>query len=156
MMKNKWYLIVALLIVSALALAACGGSAGEPTTAPVEEPVVEPTEEPMEEPTEEPTEAPVEEEPTEAPGEEDAVEPAAEEETDGPLEEVLTECAPSDERLVVWADETRSQLMVDLGDDFLAEYGVCLEVTQIGFGDIRDRVKIVAPAGEGPDVFIGA
>jgi len=156
MMKNKWYLIVALLIVSALALAACGGSAGEPTTAPVEEPVVDQTEEPMEEPTEEPTEAPVEEEPTEAPGEEDAVEPAAEEETDGPLEEVLTECAPSDERLVVWADETRSQLMVDLGDDFLAEYGVCLEVTQIGFGDIRDRVKIVAPAGEGPDVFIGA
>jgi maltose-binding protein MalE len=177
-MKNKWYLIVALLIVSALALAACGGDAGEPTTAPVEEPVVEPTEEPMEEPTEEPmeepteepmeepTEEPAEEEPTEAPEEEATEEPAEEEATEEPAEEeptpepteapVLTECAPDDETLVVWADETRSQLMVDLGDDFLAEYGVCLEVTQLGFGDIRDRVKIVAPAGEGPDVFVGA
>ncbi|HSM58206.1 MAG TPA: maltose ABC transporter substrate-binding protein [Candidatus Sulfomarinibacteraceae bacterium] len=164
MIKKKWYVLLVLLLTSALLLVACGGAeeepgAVEPTEAPVEEPMEEPTEEPMEEPTEEPVEEPEEEE-VEEPEEEEAVEPE-EEEAEEPEEEptavpVLSECEPGDETLAIWADETRSQLMVDLAGPFREEYGVCLEISQLGFGDIRDRVKIVAPAGEGPDLFVGA
>lgn len=140
MSKKKWYLIFVLLLVSSLVLASCGGDgveepAAQPTEEPVEEPMEEPTEEPMEEPTEEPMEEPTEE-PTE--------EPAAEEE----------EAAGN--ALVVWADETRSALLQDVGANFEAEFGVPVSVEQYGFGDIRDQLKVAGPAGEGPDILIGA
>ena len=76
-MKNtKWYLLIVVLLLGAMALVACGGGTTETTEQPVateaaEEPVeevVEPTEEVMEEPTEEVMEEPTEEvaaEPTE-------------------------------------------------------------------------------------------
>ena len=66
-MKNtKWYLLIVVLLLGAMALVACGGGATETTEQPVateaaEEPVVEPTEEMVEEPTEEPMEEPTEE-----------------------------------------------------------------------------------------------
>jgi len=163
-MKNKnWYVLFVLMLLGVLLLSACGGGTAAPEPA-VEEPVdedveeaveepMEPTEEPLEEPTEEPLEEPTEEaveEPTVEVVEEPTAEPEA---TEVPI---LSECGDDDEKLVIWGDETRSQLLVDLNDDFQAEYGVCLEVAQLGFGDIRDRVKIVAPAGEGPDLFVGA
>ena len=163
-MKNKnSYVLFVLMLLGVLLLSACGGDTTAPEPAaeqPVDEDVeealeepVEPTEEPMEEPTEEPVEEPTEEvveEPTAEAVEEPTAEPEA---TEVPI---LSECGDDDEKLVIWGDETRSQLLVDLNDDFQAEYGVCLEVAQLGFGDIRDRVKIVAPAGEGPDLFVGA
>ncbi len=159
MNEKKWYLLLVMLLVSSLILVACGGEATEepvaqPTEEIAEEPteeVMEPTEEPMEEPTEEPAEEPTEE-PAEEPTEEPAEEPTAE-----PTEiPILTECEEGDERLVIWADDTRSELLLDLNDAFFEEYGVCLEIAQLGFGDIRDRMTIAAPAGEGPDLFIGA
>ncbi|NDJ87404.1 MAG: maltose ABC transporter substrate-binding protein [Chloroflexi bacterium] len=58
--------------------------------------------------------------------------------------------------LLIWADETRAEIIEGLADEFLAEYGVQLEVQQIGFGDIRDQFIVAGPAGEGPDIFIGA
>jgi arabinogalactan oligomer/maltooligosaccharide transport system substrate-binding protein len=84
-----------------------------------------------------PTEAPVVEEATEAPAE-----PTA-------------EPAPATE-LVVWADETRSPIISELGNQFAAEYGVTLVVQEMGFGDIRDQLAVAGPAGEGPDIVIGA
>lgn len=83
------------------------------------------------------TEAPVEVEPTDAPAEP----------TDEP--------APATE-LVVWADETRSPIISELGNQFAAEYGITLTVQEMGFGDIRDQLAIAGPAGEGPDIVIGA
>ncbi len=59
-------------------------------------------------------------------------------------------------QLVIWADETRAAVIEDLGTSFEEEYGVELVVQQMGFGDIRDQMRIAAPAGEGPDIIIGA
>ena len=142
MNKKLLTLLAALLLVGILALTACGGGTAEPTEAPQPtEAVVEPTEAPMEEPTEapmeEPTEAPMEE-PTEAPMEEPTEAPAVEPEVS----------------IRVWADDTRAPILVELGDAFAAEYGVGLIVEQVA--DIRDQFVIAAPAGEGPDIIIGA
>jgi peptide/nickel transport system substrate-binding protein len=88
MNKNRFLLIVSLLILG-LIVAACAGGAAEPTEAPAEEPTEAPAEEPTEEPMEEPTEAPAEE-PTEEPMEEPTEEPM-EEPTAAPAEEMAFE-----------------------------------------------------------------
>ncbi|MEX2143171.1 MAG: maltose ABC transporter substrate-binding protein [Anaerolineales bacterium] len=85
------------------------------------------------------TQAPVE--PTSAPAEPTAVP----EEPAGPAIE-----------LVVWADETRSTIISELGNQFAADYGITLVVQEMGFGDIRDQLAVAGPAGEGPDIIIGA
>lgn len=64
--------------------------------------------------------------------------------------------AQDDVTLLIWADETRASVIEELGPQFEEEFGVSLEVQQLGFGDIRDQMGIAAPAGEGPDVIIGA
>lgn len=127
---KKRYLLFLLLLISALA--GCGGDGAE-------EPVAQPTEEPIEEPVAEPTEEPVEE-PTEEPAEEPTEEPAAE----------------TGDGLVIWADETRSGILQDVGAGFEEEFGVPVQVEQYGFDDIRDQMVVAAPAGEGPDIIIGA
>ncbi len=58
--------------------------------------------------------------------------------------------------LTIWADETRAVVIEDLGAAFEEEYGVTLNVQQLAFGDIRDQLRIAGPAGEGPDVIVGA
>lgn len=55
--------------------------------------------------------------------------------------------------LVIWADETRASILQALAEDFQATYGVGLDVQQVA--DINDQLPIAAPAGEGPDIFIG-
>lgn len=77
--------------------------------------------------------------------------PAVEE----PSEEVVEEPAELTQ-LVVWADETRAPIIDDLGNQFAADYGVTLVVQEMGFGDIRDQLAVAGPAGEGPDIIIGA
>ncbi len=57
---------------------------------------------------------------------------------------------------MIWADETRAAVIEELGASFEEEYGVDLVVQQMGFGDIRDQLRIAGPAGEGPDIIIGA
>lgn len=58
--------------------------------------------------------------------------------------------------LTIWADETRAPILEALGAQFTEEYGVPVVVQQLGFGDIRDNLKVAGPAGEGPDIMIGA
>jgi maltose-binding protein MalE len=139
-MLKKITLLLSIFLVGALVLTACGGEEPTPTPEPVEEPAEEPAEEPTEEPMEEPTEEPMEE-PTEEPMEEPTEEPA---------EEAAAEPELS---LTVWADDTRSPILQDLAADFEATYGVGLIVEQVM--DLNDQLPIAAPAGEGPDVFIG-
>jgi arabinogalactan oligomer / maltooligosaccharide transport system substrate-binding protein len=129
-MKRKIWTLVLLVMVAALVLSACG-----PAATP--EPVAEPTQV-VEQPTEvvmEPTE--VVEEPTEEPTEPPA--PAAPEAT-----------------LTIWADDTRTPILLGLADEFLAEYNVQLIVEDLGrVQDIRAQAIIAIPAGEGPDIYIG-
>ena len=137
-MKTKLALFISLMLVGLIVLAACGG-AEDPTATPepqdtspvpaTEESMEEPTEEPMEEPTE----APVEE-PTEVPTEEPMAEP-----------EIF---------ITIWADDTRAPVLQALAADFEATYGVGLIVEQVM--DMENQLPIAAPAGEGPDIFIGA
>lgn len=143
MHTKKWYVLLVLLLLGAMALVACGGNnTTEPQVdAPeVEEPVVE---EPVVEEPE--VEEPVVEEPTEEPTPEPEVEATA-----------TTETAVAEDVLVIWADETRSAILQALGEEFEAQYGVGIQVEQKEFGAIRDDFKIAGPAGEGPDIIIGA
>ena len=88
-------------------------------------------------PTEVPTAVPeVVEAPTEAPAPTTPPEPVA--------------------TLKIWADDTRTPLLQELADDFLAKYNVELVVEDLGrVQDIRSQVIIAIPAGEGPDIYIG-
>jgi maltose/maltodextrin transport system substrate-binding protein/arabinogalactan oligomer/maltooligosaccharide transport system substrate-binding protein len=118
-----------ILLVSMLVLAACPGGGG-PAQAPAA-------------PTPTPTPVVAEATPTEAPAEEPAAPPAPADATDGPA-------------LVIWADDTRAPVLEQIGAAFQNEYGVRIVVTQKAFGDIRDDLKVAGPAGEGPDIIIGA
>jgi arabinogalactan oligomer/maltooligosaccharide transport system substrate-binding protein len=88
-----------------------------------------PTAEPTEVVVVEPTEVPVQ--PTEAPAP-----------TEAAAEPVAT--------LRIWADDTRTEPLLALADDFLAEYNVQLVVEDLGVvQDIRSQAIIAIPAGEG-------
>lgn len=58
--------------------------------------------------------------------------------------------------LLIWADDTRAPIMEELGAQFEAEFGVPVKVQELGFGDIRDQLAVAGPAGEGPDIIVGA
>lgn len=59
--------------------------------------------------------------------------------------------------LLIWADETRAPIIKTFADQFAAQNpGVTVEIQQLNFGDIRDQLTQAGPAGEGPDVIIGA
>ncbi len=58
--------------------------------------------------------------------------------------------------LTVWVDGGRVKIMQSLGEQFTAKYGVPVVVQELGFGDVRDQLKIAGPANEGPDIIIGA
>jgi arabinogalactan oligomer / maltooligosaccharide transport system substrate-binding protein len=62
----------------------------------------------------------------------------------------------ADADLVIWVDDTRMQTLRPFADQFEEEHGVTVALQELGFGDIRDRMLIAAPAGEGADIFIGA
>ena len=82
-----------------------------------------------------------------------AAEAPAEEPTEEPFVSTCTGDSPS---LLIWADDQRSASLISLKDQVLAETGVCLDVQEIPFGDIRTKISLAGPAGEGPDIFVGA
>ena len=126
-MKKKLVPIWGPAVALSLVLSACGPAA---TTAPTAVAV-------------EPTAAPAE--PTAAP-----VEPTA-----APTEASAAEATPS-ATLKIWADDTRTPILLALAEDFKAQYNVELVVEDLGrVQDIRTPMITAAPAGEGPDIFIG-
>ena len=58
--------------------------------------------------------------------------------------------------LLVWADEKRAPVIQEVGAAFTEATGVELQVEIVDFGSIKDEVITKGPAGEGPDIFIGA
>ena len=93
-------------------------------------------------------------------GDEEAATPEATEEpmveaTDEPMVEPTDEpMAEPEISLTIWADDTRAPILLSLAEEFQASTGVALVVEQVA--DIRDQFTIAAPAGEGPDIIIGA
>lgn len=132
-MKRKIWTLVLLTLVAMLVLSACSSPEATPAAEPTEA-VVEPTQAVVE-----PTEAVVE--PTEA-----EVEPTA----------APTQAAAPEATLRIWADDTRTPILLGLADEFLSEYNVELIVEDLGrVQDIRAQVIIAIPAGEGPDIYLG-
>ena len=68
-------------------------------------------------------------------------------------ETTTTEALPP---LLVWADEKRAPVITEVGAAFTEATGVELQVEIVDFGSIKDEVITKGPAGEGPDIFIGA
>ena len=139
MHNKKWYILTVLFLLGALFLSACGGA---------EEPAAEETaEEPATTETTEEEAAPAEEEAA-------PVEEAAPTEEAAPVEEAAEEASTPEISITIWADDTRAPILLELAEAFQAEYGVALVVEQVA--DIRDQFVIAAPAGEGPDIILGA
>jgi maltose-binding protein MalE len=132
-MTKKFFTLITLIVITAMVLVACQAA---PSDAPAEDPAAE---EPMAE--EEPAgeEEPMAEEPMEE------EEPAEEEEA---MEEEVAPVAT----LRIWADDTRSAILSELADDFLAAYNVEVVVEEVA--SIRDQFTVAAPAGEGPDITL--
>lgn len=159
-MKHRTWLLVTVLMALTLILAACPGGETPAAEAPAVEAPAEATEAPAAEPTEAPAEEAAAEEPTATPEAEEeaaaeeapAEEAAAEEETDT----VLSTCEEGAPSLTIWADDTRANILQEVGASFESETGVCVSVVEKGFGDIRDDLKVAGPAGEGADIIIGA
>ena len=133
-MNARFKLLVAFLAAFALIAAACGGDDDEAadeetTTTEAEETTT--------------TEATEEEETT-------TTEATEEEET------TTTVVVRADADLVIWADDTRTPVITPLAEAFGEENGISVAVQEVNFGDIRDRLQTAGPAGEGPDVIIGA
>ena len=134
MRTPRLWLLLTALVLTALVLAACpsgGAPAQEAPAAPATE--AEAT----------PTAAAAADTPTTAAETPTTAAAAAPAEGEGPT-------------LTIWADDTRSPILEKLGAAFENEYGVKIVVTQKAFGSIRDDLKVAGPAGEGPDIIIGA
>lgn len=59
-------------------------------------------------------------------------------------------------KLTIWCSEVQVSILQKLGDEFEAQYGIPVTVQQVTFGDIRSKFLTAAPAGEGPDIIVGA
>jgi len=59
-------------------------------------------------------------------------------------------------KLIVWCSEMQVDILKKLGVDFEAQNGIPVEVLQVNFGDIKSKFLTAAPAGEGPDIIVGA
>jgi arabinogalactan oligomer / maltooligosaccharide transport system substrate-binding protein len=129
---TSWRKWLAVVPIAALVLTACGDADDNGTAAPETEET-----EPAPEETEEPEETDEGEE-----GEE------GEEETE------TFERADAD--LVIWADDTRAPILEPLAQEFGDAEGISVAVQMVPFDQIRDQVSVQGPAGQGPDVFIGA
>jgi maltose-binding protein MalE len=61
-----------------------------------------------------------------------------------------------DADLVIWADDTRTPVLKPFAEAFAADEGIKVSVQQLKFDQIRDQLKVAGPAGQGPDIIIGA
>lgn len=80
---------------------------------------------------------------------------AAPETTTTAAPETTTTAAPAIE-LIVWADENRAAVIEEIAPAFEEATGVDVVTQIVDFGEIRGQVQTAGPAGEGPDIFIGA
>ncbi len=142
-------LLIALLMTLMLIAAACGSdsdSADSGTDADTETTESEANDE-------EADDAEAEDETADEPEDEAEEEAAADDEA---MEEEEAPIVRADADLVIWADDTRTPVILPLAEEFGEENGITVAVQEVNFGDIRDRLQTAGPAGEGPDVVIGA
>ncbi len=61
-----------------------------------------------------------------------------------------------DADLVIWTDDTRQPVIEEIATTFADENGITVAVQELEFGQIREQLSLAAPAGDGPDIVIGA
>lgn len=61
-----------------------------------------------------------------------------------------------DADLVIWADDVRVPPMEQIGQQCGQEQGYTVAVQEVAFEDIRGQLQQAGPAGEGPDLIVGA
>lgn len=61
-----------------------------------------------------------------------------------------------DADLVIWADDTRQPVIEEIAATFAEENGITVAVQELEFGQIREQLSLAGPAGNGPDIIIGA
>ncbi|MDF1595001.1 MAG: maltose ABC transporter substrate-binding protein [Acidimicrobiia bacterium] len=76
--------------------------------------------------------------------------------TGGTTTTTLPPVVRADADLVIWADDTRAPAITPFAEQFGADNGLTVAVQEVGSGQIRDRLIVAGPAGEGPDIIIGA
>ena len=78
--------------------------------------------------------------------------------TEAPIETLAAPAttSPPPVKLVVWAEEKVATALDPLVGAYEAAAGVDIEVVVYDCGAIRTDVQTAGPAGEGPDVFLGA
>ena len=76
--------------------------------------------------------------------------------TEAAEETTTTEAPEATGSLLIWADANQAPVFEAVGADFTEATGVEIEVQIVDFGDIREQVQVAGPAGEGPDIFVGA
>jgi arabinogalactan oligomer / maltooligosaccharide transport system substrate-binding protein len=92
----------------------------------------------------------------------ETTEPVATDATETTEPEATTETteyqppARGDADLVIWADDTRAPVLQPIADSFAEAEGITVSVIEVPFDEIRDNLSIQGPAGEGPDIIIGA
>lgn len=59
-------------------------------------------------------------------------------------------------KLTIWVNAERAPILEAAAKDFSAKYGVEIRITTMGFGDVRNNFQLAGPAGEGPDILLGA
>ena len=146
-------IILALAVVTAMLLSACGPAE---TPAPAQQAATEaPTVEQAEAPTAAPTEPPAAEEPTEAPAEE----PTA---TEAPAEEAaMPSVDPMGQNITfwhVWGTGGPSEALQAIVDEFNAsnEYGITVESVEQGqYNDLEDAFNAAIQSGDVPDLVTG-
>lgn len=137
-----------VLTVGAMLLAACGEAAPTATAVP---PAPTNTVAAMEEPTA-----------TTAMAEATATEAMMEEPT--ATAEMVAEATPTKAKaqgseegvLTLWVSKVAIPAVSSVAADFTAKYDVEVRTQELEFGAIRDDLKTAGPAGEGPDIIVGA
>ena len=71
-------------------------------------------------------------------------------------DEAMTDDEAAAGSLLIWADEQRAEPLQEVAGAFTEATGVDVTVELVVFDELRDRVNQAAPAGEGPDIFVGA
>ncbi len=67
-----------------------------------------------------------------------------------------TAAASEPGELLIWADADRIEVLQEFRDEFEEDLGVPINFHEKEFDAINDDLGVEGPAGEGPDVFIGA
>lgn len=69
---------------------------------------------------------------------------------------VLTIAVMVNAEITVWSSESQIPALEKIAADFESDYGIKVNIQQVNFGDIKSTFLTAAPAGEGPDVIVGA